>query len=716
MSLPAPNLDVRDFQEIVDDVKRQIGLRCPEWSEHNVSDPGVTLIELFAYMCEMMLFRMNQVPERNYVKFLEMLGITLEMPQPATTDLRFRLSRPIADDEGAEENEITLRARETVAATVRTENEEAIEFATERDLRLVRPRLSHIFAAPAVDGEETDEDAIARAQELDSKKMPLPENKTFKVFSAKPLTGDCLYLGFEADISGNMIGLEVQCLTAAATGLNEDYPSQVWEYWNAVSTRWDRLEVASDSTYGFNRNGIVELAMPDGLAERVLGGRRAFWVRCRYTVDTEDLPPRGVEQRRPDPYQKPPELTSLRATVTGGTVTASNCTSIRNETLGQSDGTPGQVFKLRNSPILELRGEETVLVGPIGDSPEDMTGWTPWTRVADFSESGSDDRHFACDTLTGEIYFGPNIPQPDGSGRQYGAIPEKGHSIGISAYRYGGGTEGNVRENKVRILKTSLPYIAEVVNPNAAQGGRDRETLERAKMRAREVLQVRNRAVTADDFEFLAQKASSAVGRARCIQPVSYPLREGDAVGPGTVRVLLVPALSDAITVPRPADLRIAPRTAQDVKEYLDRRRLLTTVLEVGEPEYVYVSIDVKLVADPRADADVVARRVVEKLTLFLHPLRGGPSGTGWPFRRALTLADVYAQVGEVRGVAFLLDAKMFASRIVNREEGLLGPEQPLSNAEGLRLEENELICSRQHNARVVPMSAVGADESVSAT
>ena len=82
MSLPSPNLDDRTFQEIVDEVKRQIGRRCPEWTDHNVSDPGVTLIELFAWMTEMALYRMNQVPEKNYLRFLEMLGISLEPPAP----------------------------------------------------------------------------------------------------------------------------------------------------------------------------------------------------------------------------------------------------------------------------------------------------------------------------------------------------------------------------------------------------------------------------------------------------------------------------------------------------------------------------------------------------------------------------------------------------------------------------------------------------------
>src|SRR5579863_656907 len=111
MSLPSPNLDDRTFQDIVDDVKRQIGRRCPEWTDHNVSDPGVTLIELFAYMTEMTLYRLNRVPEKNYIKFLEMIGVNLESARPSQTDIWFLLSRAIGDEEGEEAYERTLRAR-----------------------------------------------------------------------------------------------------------------------------------------------------------------------------------------------------------------------------------------------------------------------------------------------------------------------------------------------------------------------------------------------------------------------------------------------------------------------------------------------------------------------------------------------------------------------------------------------------------------------------
>src|SRR5215212_7122682 len=94
MTLPAPQLDNRTFQDIVDECKRRIHRLCPEWTDHNVSDPGVALIELFAWMTEMTLYRMNQVPDRLYVKFLELFGIELYGSASASTDLLFTLTAP----------------------------------------------------------------------------------------------------------------------------------------------------------------------------------------------------------------------------------------------------------------------------------------------------------------------------------------------------------------------------------------------------------------------------------------------------------------------------------------------------------------------------------------------------------------------------------------------------------------------------------------------
>ncbi|HYO48753.1 MAG TPA: putative baseplate assembly protein, partial [Chloroflexia bacterium] len=67
MVLPVPKLDDRSFQDLVNETKRLIPRYCPEWTDHNVSDPGVTMIELVAYMVDLLLYRINRVPERNYI-------------------------------------------------------------------------------------------------------------------------------------------------------------------------------------------------------------------------------------------------------------------------------------------------------------------------------------------------------------------------------------------------------------------------------------------------------------------------------------------------------------------------------------------------------------------------------------------------------------------------------------------------------------------------
>src|SRR2546423_441578 len=125
MPLQTPSLDDRHFQDIVDQAKRLIPHYCREWTDHNVSDPGVTLIELFAWMTDMLLYRVNLVPDKNYVKFLELIGVQLEEPRAATAPVTFYLS-------AAQPVEVTILA-DTEVATVRTGTIRATILTTKKD-------------------------------------------------------------------------------------------------------------------------------------------------------------------------------------------------------------------------------------------------------------------------------------------------------------------------------------------------------------------------------------------------------------------------------------------------------------------------------------------------------------------------------------------------------------------------------------------------------
>ncbi|MEO9254618.1 MAG: type VI secretion system baseplate subunit TssF, partial [Tepidiformaceae bacterium] len=191
MPLPDPQLDDRNFQDIVNEAKMLIPRYCPEWTDHNLSDPGVTLIELFAWMTDMTLYRLNRVPEKNYLRFMELLGIQLKDPVPAKTHLRFELSAP-------QPAPITL-ARGTEVATVLTSDRNAISFTTDHDLLLWPPSLTYFgFSSDAVT-------FVDYAQRLDS------NGEFFDAFQKVPLPGDALYFGFPENLSAHLLQFSIDC-------------------------------------------------------------------------------------------------------------------------------------------------------------------------------------------------------------------------------------------------------------------------------------------------------------------------------------------------------------------------------------------------------------------------------------------------------------------------------------------------------------------------
>src|SRR5947207_6762360 len=83
MPLQAPKLDERSFEDLLRAARLRIPRYCPEWTDFNDSDPGMAVVQLFAWFTDLMLYQLNRVPERNYVKFLQLLNVEPRPPQPA---------------------------------------------------------------------------------------------------------------------------------------------------------------------------------------------------------------------------------------------------------------------------------------------------------------------------------------------------------------------------------------------------------------------------------------------------------------------------------------------------------------------------------------------------------------------------------------------------------------------------------------------------------
>lgn len=127
MTIPLPNLDDRTFTQLVDDARQRIAATCPEWTDLSPHDPGITLVELFAYLTETMLYRLNRLPEKAYVAFLNLLGVQRQAPVAASVELEFRRDRP----EGA--LSVPARTRVTIEGA---SGATAPVFVTEEDVTI----------------------------------------------------------------------------------------------------------------------------------------------------------------------------------------------------------------------------------------------------------------------------------------------------------------------------------------------------------------------------------------------------------------------------------------------------------------------------------------------------------------------------------------------------------------------------------------------------
>ncbi|MFJ6075104.1 putative baseplate assembly protein [Streptomyces sp. NPDC093065] len=652
MPLPSPNLDDRRFQQFVDDAKRYIQQRAPEWTDHNVSDPGVTLVETMAHMADQIVYRLNRVPDKNHLAFLDLVGITLFPPSAARTDVTFWLSAPQEDT--------ILVPVGTEVATLRTERDEAVVFATERDLHIVPCTMDRLVTQ-------------VRGEAVSDRTTDLDESKDVMCFAEAPNPGDCMLIGLTAAVPDCALALELDS-RVDGVGVDPRQPPLVWEAW--TEDGWQPCEVDRDGTGGLNRPGDVVLHVPGGHVLSRNGGHEAGWIRCRVTEPLSGQPF----------YTTSPTIRSTEAYTIGGTTGSIHAETVLDEPLGESTGLPGQRLRLEHAPV--VAGEPSVLLQTAADD-----GWQDWQVVPHFSGSHPDDHHITVDATTGEIAFGPAVRESDGTLRQYGAVPPKGAVVRARRYRTGGGRAGNVARGAVQVLRTSIPYVSEVVNREAALGGVDGETIEEAKLRAPITLRAQERAVTLRDYEELARRAAPETARITCLEGAE------NEYGAHAVRVLVVPQ-----AVPDPGGrLRFEQLVPGDallnrITRHLDERRLIGTRLAVGPPYYQGVTVVATVHAFRDVDADRVRRQTHDALYRHLDPLTGGADGKGWPFGRPVQTGELFAVLQRVPGVELV-------------DEVVLHPADPLTGKRGdptdrIDLDAPALVFSYDHRVRVIGDSA----------
>jgi hypothetical protein len=690
MFVPLPQLDDRRWSDLVEESRALIPLYAPEWTDHNVSDPGITFAELFAWITEMEIFQLDQVPARHRRKFLALLGIVPAPPRPARTVLRF--------DPPPDAPPFTL------PATFECEGPDPFG-------RQVRVRTHHALTVVAT--------TLALVQSADrhgttSLTGRLANREPFAPLGTDPAPGAALVLGLSAaPPPGVTLSIAVTASDPTGRVRGPHHSARtVWEVRTGPG-RWRRLDPRArevvDGTRSLTQSGRVRITLPPGL--RVAGGDSGELCRLRCLLVAgaydqapllDDLAVNGVAAAQSVPagsftWAIVPGATILGSARRGrtarvglrlddqrrivhldfGDVTAPRLflldyrapadaepgvLTIEAALAGRGDDTPGQVVTLAPAPaeassvrLLTLWGGE----------------WRRWTLRADLDASGPADEHAMLDPTAGTVAFG------DGA---HGLAPPKGAAI-FTRWRATAAELGNLPAGAIggvsdsphnAALLSSSTAASEgaaavtVTNPVPLAGGQAAESLEAAEGRAFEQSVSATRAVTLADYEWLARR-TPGTRLARVIARANTHPGLPCVVATGVVTVVVVPYLPRGRPVPSRGLLWA-------VAAHLCPLRLVGTRIEVAGPTYTEVTVRASVRRGRLADAAEVRTRVADALDAFFDPLSGGPDRTGWPLGRDVYRLEVMQLMDEVPGVEHVVDLELVSGGIAQCGNLCIGP------------------------------------------
>ncbi len=653
MALISPILDNRTYEELREELLRRIPVHSPTWTDHNESDPGIALLELFAYLGESLLYRFNQIPDTTRVEFLRLLGVQPRPAHPASVLLSAITDVPAGVQ--------VLRDAEASGGPV--------SFQTEDELYVWPLEARGAGKEPTDAGTaESRADALARAgrqpdeaafyRTVLTPEDPLAPDATpidvsaqvdrslWVALLARPtldlaaLGGRTLFLGVAFDERLDPPP-ELERLAPDETerfrsgALTEDPPATLWQLWDPTAAPgappYKTLPVLGDTTRGMVTTGVVKLELPATLPR--IGVIPPDDGDGPPPVDDDDVRTRVVAWLRVSRPDRPDIGDAIHRVRWVG----ANCVSAVQsrtppavELLGSGTGDADQRLPLAHAPVLP---------GTVALEVEEPAGWTPWHEVDGFTRSGLDDRHYVVDLDHGAVVFGR------------GRVPQIGERIRVLRYRYGGGRAGNVPAGAVSGLPAS-PAVT-VTNPLPAVGGADRVDLASALEAIPAEVHRRDRAVVPEDYRDLALEVSG-VARADVL-PLFHPDTPGvDAAG--VTSVLVLPELDTRNPAAPLPDLGLLRRVAR----YLDVRRLVTAELYVIPPEYVRVAVSVGVAVRSGYQVDAVRRWVEQILRQYLAALpAGGPDGGGWPLGRTLRAAELEAVAVQVEGVEYAVGTRL---------------------------------------------------------
>jgi hypothetical protein len=646
MPITLPKIDDRRYQDLLNEALARIPVHTPEWTNFNRSDPGVTLIEVFAFLTESLLYRANQIPDRNRKKFLQLLQVPLQSATPARGLVTFTESPSTSAEVLPRDLEVrsgqtpfrTTRGLAVLPVEGRFFTKQTIDadpavmqyyqqlYLSYRDTEAtVTPSLYQVASFPTQNG-----DAVAPGDAIDGAfwlAILVRENDAKAGVTADKVSAaiekQVLSIGIVPSLSassatlqpGRSFGSQASNTlrvdapdVPASGGLPTDPAQRVAKY--------KPLAVRAESDV-FAEPGVIDVTLPSKEEMKL-------WANIEPLEAGVDALPPALD----DPALEARLITWLRITPNAPTTTAfswmginsvpvTQLAHVANELLAPGNGEPDQVARVAHAPVVP--GSVSLYV--VTQQAEAST----WSEIDDLTVAGSevpvpDPRLapsaaqppaaspdvFLLNAESGEIRFGDGI---------HGRRPPENATL-RATYDYAAGAAGNVGAGTI----TTAPSRSslKLTNPIATWGGADAEDVVEGEKQIARYLQHRDRLVTANDFRDITCR-TPGVDIARVeVLPNFHPDFGGAEIA-GAVTLMLIPTYDpDQPDAPLPRSPFL-----DAVCRWLDPRRLVTTEIFLRGPDYrgIWISIGIKVAAG-YSEAEI-CRNVELEIRDFLKPSDG---------------------------------------------------------------------------------------------
>jgi predicted phage baseplate assembly protein len=682
-----PVLDDRRFDDLVEELLARIPAHTPEWTHPRQGDPGRTLIELFAWLADTLLYRANLIPERQRLVFLRLLGQQLRPAQPgrAVVSLSYaqedtlvatrlapggRVAGPVPFETLSETTVLPIGAeayyKRSLSDTESAKMADVLQGLSSIHRLAGAPRgyeTAPLFgqgraSTARVDVFSTSADHALWLALLAPAAPDVARQPAFNEAARAQLGGGDT--GAPALLS---VGL-VPALRIPELFENVGPRARVPVLWEITTRGRGSQETSyltldpfpeSDTTAGLTRAGVLRLPLPDesliwAPSNDVGENPRAGVGDSPPRLDDPEKAARLIAWLRLRPAPGQPDVKLELSWIGINAVAIEQRVTLAGRVLGASSGAADQLFSLPMGSVdpdtLQIQVEEQ------------GRGYQPWQRVEDLAAISGDPQvarmapAYELDAEAGTLRFGDGVR---------GRIPEQQMRVRLALGRFGGGRAGNLpagalTEVSARRVEGGNAPPLKVAQPLPTEGGDDAETAAEAEKRIPTRLRHRDRAVTTEDYRRLALETPGVeVGRVELLPRFKPRDRRFDV--PGVVSVMALPARA----LSGPPNPRPDRPFIETLHAYLSARVPLTTELYVIGCEYVPLGVAVGITVRDGFGPDQVRHEVRQTLERLLWPLvGGGVDGEGWPLGRAVRDRELEVEVSRVRGVREVTGLNLF--------------------------------------------------------